>query len=285
MKRLLAPLGLLLAGAAGLHAQTALYVEHDHEFCLVRSVSGHDPYIDNGKGKLIHVNGRDYALRQVPEYAPVYVAIRNLKVGTQALQFVESGNVVNQEFDFRAEFESQYTLNNVYLVLELSSKDTGNALFVQEVGHLAARKPKPVHVRATLKQALGPGGYKLHLYSEGTELFHSGMDFAMVEHVLDDMVRRRVTKITDADPQPFTGPAPEYPAKLRRAKVKGRAVIGFTISPTGRVLDPKVVSATAPEFGDAALVAARMWRFLPLVQKGHAVATPAEMPFAFDPGE
>jgi TonB family protein len=65
--------------------------------------------------------------------------------------------------------------------------------------------------------------------------------------------------------------------------VSGSATIHFTISPNGRVQEPSVKTATSPEFGEAALVAARQWRFLPKVEHGRAVATAAEMPFAFLP--
>ena len=42
-------------------------------------------------------------------------------------------------------------------------------------------------------------------------------------------------------------------------------------------------SASDPAFGEAALAAIRMWRFLPSVRNGTPVATNAVIPFVFDP--
>ncbi len=274
----------LLAGAASIgHAQTALYVDHNHEFCLVRRVVRDEPYIDNGKGKFVRVRGNDYALRRVPEFAPYYVAIRGLGVSTLSTKVLESGSELNQRLEFRAEFESAYTLNNVFVVLELKGEKGAPALLVREVGRLVAREPKAVRISGELAFVMGRGQYQVHVYSEGTELFHTEMSPAMIEQSLDAMVKRRIAGVADADPKPFTGPAPEYPAKLRTAGVKGEVLIGFKISPTGRVLEPHIVEATDPSFGDAALSAARQWRFLPMVRDGRPRASAAEMPFVFEP--
>ena len=87
--------------------------------------------------------------------------------------------------------------------------------------------------------------------------------------------------LTLAAPRPFVGPSPEYPPGLRKAKVKGEAMIRLQIRANGAVLDPQVRSASDPAFGEAALAAIRMWRFLPKVKDGRPVGTEAEMPFSF----
>jgi outer membrane biosynthesis protein TonB len=47
------------------------------------------------------------------------------------------------------------------------------------------------------------------------------------------------------------------------------------------VSDPKLVAASLPEFGEAAMAVIRQWRFLPTVKNGHPVPTRVEMPFNF----
>ena len=74
-------------------------------------------------------------------------------------------------------------------------------------------------------------------------------------------------------------------AKLLKTNIAGEAVIALTVSPNGRVLDPQIKRATDPAFGEAALAAARLWRFLPKVETGRAVATTVEMPFQFFAGK
>jgi TonB family protein len=87
--------------------------------------------------------------------------------------------------------------------------------------------------------------------------------------------------VKEAAPQPLAGPPPEYPAKLRDAKLGGHAAVHLKISKTGRVSDLQVSSATDPAFGESALAAARQWRFLPRVVDGTPVESTAEMPFVF----
>jgi TonB family protein len=281
---LLGATALLLAPAV-VHAQKALYVEHDGQFHLVRRVVRSDPYVENGKGKLVPASGSRYVLADVKEYAPFYVSVRNLKVSGRHLNLVGSGAEINHEFSFKADFESAYPLENVFVVLDMNTEDAGKTLFVREVGDLEPHDYKPVEITVRLSDRLGGGKYRLHLFSKGAEVFQSELPFNVIEAKLDQMVRRRIAGVEDAGPRPFVGPAPEYPPKLRRAKTKGEAIIRFSVSANGRVLNPQIKSATDPAFGDAALVAARQWRFLPRVIKGAPVTTTVDMPFIFGPPE
>ena len=92
---------------------------------------------------------------------------------------------------------------------------------------------------------------------------------------------KRIAGVTEAPPRPLVGPAPEYPAALRKSRVKGEAVVAVHITRQGVVLDLKVASATDPAFGQAAVEAVGQWRFLPQVKDGHPVETFANMPFTF----
>lgn len=272
---------VLLLATTLTRAQNALYAEHKGEFRLVRRVVRNSPYVDDGSGKLVPADGSKFGLSKVPEYAPFYVSVRDLKVMSRGLELVNSGAEINREFVFKAEFESPYALKNVFVVLDMNSEDAGKLLFVREVGDLEPRDPKPVEIVVRLSQRIGAGKYYLHLFSDGAEVFHSQLPFNLIERKLDEIVRNRIKGVTDAPPQPFVGPAPEYPAKLRRAKVYGTATIRFTIAPNGRVLDPVILSASDPQLGESALVAARQWRFLPKVKNGKPVAAPVNMPFTF----
>lgn len=270
-----------VAGASLAPAQNALYAEHKGEFRLVRRVVRSDPYVDDGTGKLVAASGMKFGLAEAPEYAPYYVSIRNLKVMSHALELIGSGAEINREFEFKGDFESGYPLKNVFVVLDMNTEDAGKTIFVREIGDLTPREPEPVHIVVRVSQRLGGGHYRLHLFSDGAEVFHSEMPVNFIEHKLDQTVQRRIKGVTNAPPKPFVGPAPEYPSKLRRAKVAGGATIRFTISPTGRVRDLEIVNATDPAFGESALAAARQWRFLPKIKDGHAMETKAELPFTF----
>ena len=85
----------------------------------------------------------------------------------------------------------------------------------------------------------------------------------------------------DAKPQPIVTDAPAYPLALAQAGRGGEAVIEFFIDENGDAQLPRVVSATDPEFGYAALQAVGTWRFTPPLAKGRPVVTRASMPLHF----
>lgn len=70
-----------------------------------------------------------------------------------------------------------------------------------------------------------------------------------------------------AEPPPrqlLVDAAPAYPPLARGRGMEGEVLLGFTIDPNGRVVDPHVVSADPPgTFERAALAAAVKWRFEP----------------------
>ena len=53
------------------------------------------------------------------------------------------------------------------------------------------------------------------------------------------------------------------------------------IGSNGDLLDPVIKSASQPAFGEAALRAVKLWRFLPRVKNGYPVETVADVPIVF----
>jgi TonB family protein len=268
-------------GATTLRAQNALYVEDNGKGHLVRRVLGSMPMYEDANGKFVEVVQPRYMLKPVEEYAPVFVSIRHVRVVTHAIEVMDTGDEVNRSFEFYGEFESPFGLDNVFVALDLNTTDEGKLLFIRDIGRLKPRDPKAIGINLPMATGIGEGHYRLHLFSDGMEVFQSEMPLPYVEHALDKMVRKRITGVTDAAPKPFVGPAPEYPEKLFKAKVAGQAVVHFTLSPNGRVIDPVVKSATDPAFGESALAAARQWRFLPKVKDGTALPVQVDLPFNF----
>ena len=130
---------------------------------------------------------------------------------------------------------------------------------------------------------LGEGHYKVHLFSGGHEVLNSMMPWETRERILDRMVAGRTLGAPDRPPQPFLGPAPDYPPALRQAKVEGRAVVRIQVGIRGEVLNPRLDSATDPAFGEAALAAIRQWRFLPEISGGVPRPVTVDFPFGFTP--
>jgi TonB family protein len=280
-------LGLGLALLAPLAAQHRLYVmEPDGHYHVVLKVTGNRPIIMD-QGELVAARGQRFALRKAEEYLPVFIKVLAKDAGSTALIPVTPGPSVptrlNSSFNFSARFESSAPLADVFLVLALDTENLGQNFLVWEIGALAAGVPKPVSVSLPLEKNPGPGQFSLLLFSGGDEVFSSEQPADMREALLDQMIAKRIVGVQQSGPRPFFGEAPAYPAALRPTGLKGEAVVTMRISPSGRVLDSLVESATHPAFGLAALEVVPQWRFLPRVQAGQAVETKVKLPLAFDP--
>ena len=90
-------------------------------------------------------------------------------------------------------------------------------------------------------------------------------------------------KALDHRPHPIYQVAPKYPVADEKQCIAGEAVVEFIISHTGQVVLPRIVSATRPEFGWAAVTAVGQWFYSIPTIKGHPVVVRVRMPLGFDP--
>ncbi len=269
--------------APSMRAQNVLYARHKEKMYLVVSARGSRPFVQDN-GKLVSVaQNTPLALRHIDEFLPAFIAVRRMEARTTYMGFTDGAGTVNHTFEFKAEFESPYHLENVFMVLEFDLDRYGKALFVYEIGEMEPRHPRSFNLAVPLAGALGEGKYQLHLFVGGQETFHSQQRFNEREAALDRMIAKRVEHAPDGAPKLFVGPLPEYPARQLKAKQPGRATLRLQIRPNGAVNDPVIVEATDPAFGEAALAAVRQWRFLPKIKAGHPMETTATMPIDFTP--
>ena len=92
----------------------------------------------------------------------------------------------------------------------------------------------------------------------------------------------------DIAPKPVHTAFPVYPFEALQAGVKGKVRLLYIINEKGRVSETKLLEATTPEMGHAALATIDMWRFKPAVRKdgtkdGKKVATLLGMEYEFEP--
>jgi TonB family protein len=310
---------LMLAVVTPLAAQSRLYVlEPDKAYYPVFKVSNNRPFIMK-KGVLVAAKGDRFALRKVDEYLPVFIAIQNAKATTTDIQPIEvnaaiampdgvsgggvfdgagdahrSGPVhrpnqgdphaqIESVFRYSANFVAEYPLEDVFLVLEAEFANTGKSIVVCEIGQLEERKPKPISYELSRKQSFGSVKVTSRVFVGGTEVLQSEQSEAFRTGQLDRMIAKKIEGVKDAQPQPFYGSTPGYPAALRPSGLKGEVVVTVHVSPSGAVHDPVIESANNPAFGEAALAAVREWRFLPRVQNGRAVESQVSIPIDFEP--
>jgi TonB family protein len=253
---------------------------------LVRKVQGRICYIEHA-GRLVPASRKaKTGLVDVREYLPFFVLVRDMKA---ELEMQEIGlahgesTTLGRHFRFVMRVESEYRLENVYLLLDIKDAYARRHIFYHGIGTLEPRVSRLVVANVPHPILSAEGHYRLHLFSDGGELLHSGQPEEYREAQLVKIVMHRREGVRDAEALPLIGPEPEYPESLRSRGLRGEAVVRMKVNQSGAVLDPTISEATAPEFGAPALAAARQWRFLPRMKNGVPMETEVEMPFRFDP--
>ena len=87
----------------------------------------------------------------------------------------------------------------------------------------------------------------------------------------------------DSPPQPIFTKTPNYPRTIQDKSTAGEAQIEFFVDKDGAVQLPKIVSASDPHFGYAAVQAISTWRFKPVTKAGQPVITRIRVPMKFTP--
>lgn len=82
-------------------------------------------------------------------------------------------------------------------------------------------------------------------------------------------------------PKPVSQPMPGYPRTLANQSLEGEARVTFYIDAEGRVRLPRVLEASTPEFGEAAVSAVANWRYETPRVKGAPVVVTDQWSFKF----
>jgi protein TonB len=133
-----------------------------------------------------------------------------------------------------------------------------------------AEAPRQIPLSADLDVAVGTGG-ALAGFGEIRAL-------TTVEGVKEEAF-----DVADLEkrPEAVSQIPPAYPPELRKAKIEGLVTLVFVLNEEGRVEEPRVESASRPEFEKPALEAIRKWRFRPGMKDGQAVRTYIRIPMRF----
>lgn len=75
---------------------------------------------------------------------------------------------------------------------------------------------------------------------------------------------------------------PVYPEKALRERVRGLVILRVLVSETGEPLEVEVVSGARQDLTDAAIAAAKQWKFEPARKDGRAVRSHATVRFQFE---
>jgi TonB family protein len=114
------------------------------------------------------------------------------------------------------------------------------------------------------------------------------------EAALDPEARRILAELRKSDPaicsqaeldqrpKALRQEAPVYPRAMKDDGLTGQAEIEFVVTAEGKVMFPRIVSATQEDFGWAAAAAVAQWRFEPPTRNGHKVDARLTVPVLFD---
>jgi protein TonB len=86
------------------------------------------------------------------------------------------------------------------------------------------------------------------------------------------MTGMKISAGSDRDVIPLVRINPDYPSRAQSRGIEGWVMVEFTITPSGTVLDPKVLDSDPKGmFDDAAVKAIARWKYNPKVENGVAV--------------
>ena len=84
----------------------------------------------------------------------------------------------------------------------------------------------------------------------------------------------------DADPE-LISDVKVYPEAARREGIEGSVLLALLIDPAGRVIDAQVLRSLGRGLDEAAMGAARQFRFKPAMRSGEAVSTRIQYSYTF----
>lgn len=95
-------------------------------------------------------------------------------------------------------------------------------------------------------------------------------------HLIPVLLQATLTPV-----QLIEGAKPIYPPALKEQAEQGTAKVRMVVDETGTVIEADVESATHPEFGEAAVVAVKQWKFRPARDETGPVSQTVVVPIQF----
>jgi protein TonB len=86
----------------------------------------------------------------------------------------------------------------------------------------------------------------------------------------------------EVKPKPTYSPGPRYPDLARRAGIEGQTVVKALVDIDGSIMEVQILKSSGNQMLDeAALAAARLWKFTPAKQRDKVVRVYVSIPFNF----
>lgn len=283
---------LLLGYTAGWAQSQLIVVEGDDEHVVMEFEENAPKILDNATGKLRTSESRNFAIKATDAFSPGAIVLQGMQVSTQRYFYVETSPRYVDHGDQPLKLDLEYSSTSPLIALFMTVEfDDQGVVIAQELPDLPANERTSLALK--LPQADRPPNqlpppFKglIRFFSAGKELQKSNSAFEDIQLATDRTIENSIREknFRTAKLKVFSRTKPIYPENLKNQSISGNAQIRCVVDTRGRVTETSILSASHPEFGAAAKVAAMLWRFIPRIKSGQPVVSQVTIPFNFTPG-
>lgn len=266
----------LWAGEAG--AQQLIVAREGYDTKPVVGVKDEDtPMVLDGRKSRPAVKKARFGLRPGTTYHDAFLTIQNFK-----MRAVDDGQVL-----ITGTVKPDRSVSRCFVAVEVRGPDgkTTDVHFVSlpsmtpdKPGDFAIQVPGKPNRKAKTRPIV-------HYFSGVLEMIHSGMEPDEISAAKAKRDEETLKRVGERGVSVAYAAFPPYPEALRDSGKVGSATVLCRIGVDGRVLDVTLKEASAPEFGEEAVRAARDWLFVPAIKDGQFVEADIAVPVEFSPSK
>ncbi len=283
---------ILLIGCTATFAQTQLVVEDGGRELVIVGFDDEVPqYRDAETGELRSTASRDFKLKPTDSFGAGMIVLSGYTLSPSwqyhlypTPRFVD---FKDRWIKVSLSYSATTALTSLFITAELPEQ---GVVLAREIPDLSAEVWTDLEVKFSVQTNIAPGSppnlsAKIRFFSNGQELEKAASRFESIQRISDGAIERSIKEknLRNAKLKVFSRTKPIYPPPFKEQAISGSAQIRCVVDPRGRVTEASILSATHPEFGEAAKAAALLWRFIPKIKSGKPVRSAVTIPFNFSP--
>lgn len=279
---------LAIFGCTLSFAQSQLVVDEAGTEFVVVGFDGTTPLIvDKLTGTLRNSPSRQFRIKEAQSFGDGIIELRGITVFARNHSLVKHlprpDDLKAQPMSFSTEYFSKTTQSSLFVTFELKGH---GVLVARALPPLAAEKWVKLELDQTIPErddSAPPFDATVRFFSNGEELQKAASPLENIQ-VISDLIIAKIIKeknYRNSKLKVHSRVNPIYPKQLESEGIRGAAQIRCVIEVRGRVSEASILSASHPDFGEAALLAAKLWRFIPEIKSGEPVESKVTIPFNF----
>lgn len=275
----------------------------------VVGVQGAAPYVLNAQGKRANSPHR-LILRAVPCYAEDAAVVAVTNAGLDDVAAPAASELKGAALRYHADLTASRELTSCYVVVSISRAASGTAegpqtknafgvsrsehsgpaqirpgdgdlVVVRELPDLVAGETTSVDVVLPVSRSTARDTRTVMLFSGSAEVMLAALGPEQIQAERRKTKQHVLSTVSQRPPTPFVRVLPRLPAILRGREINAEALVRCRVDAEGNVAGAVIESTTHLAYGDAALTAARQWKFLPAIESHQFVERSVVVPFQF----